>query len=122
MNRSVFLAAVLTSISLVTYAGPNRWTSSGPEGAIITQIATDPSDPSVAYAVVWLQGVFKTVDGGQRWSAVNKGLTFPYLSSFAVQPDSPSTLYESTNEENSRIFVSGDAGRRWSALAQLPDN
>src|SRR5207247_1808037 len=63
-------------------------------------------------------GVFKSVDGGETWQAVNTGLFrgFPkvFLTSLAIDPTNPSILYVGTREAG--IFKSTDGGGAWRAI------
>jgi len=110
---STLLMLVLTTSD--SLAGPNRWTSSGPEGPAVTQIVTDPADPATAYVATYA-GVFKTSNGGQQWHAVNDGLSVNSLSALLVVPDDPMTLYAAAG---SAIFISTDAAQHWSARGRI---
>src|ERR1700674_5806897 len=74
-------------------AGLNRWTSSGPEGAILTQIVSDPTDSAVAYALTRGAGIYKTSNGGDSWQAANEGLPDLLVSALVIQPVAPKTMY-----------------------------
>ena len=77
--RKVLLIGLLTlliaSQAGTVSAGPNVWTSNGPEGGMIHALAIDPATPSTLYAGTYGGGVFKSTNGGAAWSAVNTGLT-----------------------------------------------
>jgi hypothetical protein len=73
------MAALLwASGASLVHAGNNVWTSLGPEGAIVTALAVDPSTPTTLYAGIG-GGVFKSTDGGRSWSAANTGLTTTFI-------------------------------------------
>jgi photosystem II stability/assembly factor-like uncharacterized protein len=57
--------------------------------------------------------VFHSVDAGENWTAINGGLTDPYLHALAVDPTTPTTLYAGTN---GGVFQSTDAGGSWTAI------
>jgi hypothetical protein len=40
--------------------------------------------------------VFKSIDGGESWSAVNSGLTTLSVNSLAIDPQDSSTVYAAT--------------------------
>jgi hypothetical protein len=87
-----------------------------------------PRNPNVAYAVTWT-GVFRTDDGGARWTRANDGLeaarrvdvsvvTYP-LSALAIDPARPDVLYLGTGglgPEGLGIYRSLDGGVRWHRL------
>jgi photosystem II stability/assembly factor-like uncharacterized protein len=106
----------LALIGSVALAGPNRWTSSGPEGPRVDRIFTDPDEAAVAYAVTYNAGIFKTSNGGQSWRPANEGLPDVYVLAFLIQPDAPSTLFAATA---TGIFISTDAGEHWRRQAGI---
>src|SRR6266852_3737549 len=58
------------------WAGINEWTSLGPDGGGANALVIDPQTTSTVYALTFA-GIFKSMDGGATWSAVNSGLTAP---------------------------------------------
>src|SRR5437867_8313671 len=111
---SFFAAIALVATAL--QAGPNRWTSSGPEGAVVLQIVTNPDDPAVAYALTAEGGIFKTSNGGDRWTAVNAGLPAFSITRLFMMPGAPSTLYAAIG---SVIFKSADGAEHWSVSGRI---
>src|SRR5689334_20342837 len=68
----VSLAALLCCLSgalfaVPTFAGVNRWTAIGPDGANVVAIAVDPGTPSTVYAGTLGSGILTSVDGGTSW-------------------------------------------------------
>ena len=66
----LLLATVLLPHRLLAAVG--EWTTSGPHGGSIVNLAADPSNPAILYAATDRQ-VYKSVDGGQSWSFVLSG-------------------------------------------------
>ena len=59
-------------------------------------------------------GVFKSTNGGENWSAVNTGLSsYAYVYSLAIAPATPSTLYVVAYDG---VFKSTDGGRQWNTV------
>src|SRR5215510_4187617 len=56
----------------------------------------DPRNPWTVYAASSTSGVFKSIDGGESWSAVNSGLTTLSVNSLAIDPQDSSTVYAAT--------------------------
>jgi len=94
----------------------------------VRSVAFDPSVPSTVYAggghapaLFSGGGVFKTSDGGTKWTISNDGLcsdtgTIPFckdIFSLAVDPQSPSTVYAG---DAGTIYKTGDAGAHWSSV------
>src|SRR5262249_62359749 len=59
------------------------------------------------------QGLFKSTNGGDTWTAINAGLTNLFISVVAIAPSTPSTLYAATG---SGLFKSIDGGSSWSFI------
>src|SRR5438093_10236584 len=102
-------------------AGVDVWTTNGPYGGTIGSLAIDPQNPTNLYASVagtdangvpTVDGVFKSTDGGGRWTAVNTGLTNPGGISLAIDPQTPTTLYAAGW---GGVFKSTDGGGNWTA-------
>jgi len=90
-------------------------------------IAYAPSDPSIIYAGMRIQsravegdlplgpsfGVYKSVNGGETWSAMNSGLdsTTKNINDVIVDPDNPDVAYVATL--NDGVFKTINGGRSW---------
>ena len=69
------------------------------------------------------EGVFKSTDGGESWTAMNVGLgkdpEDTDVSALAIDPQTPATVYAGTYYHG--VFKSTDGGRSWQAVnAGLP--
>lgn len=96
-------------------AGTNEWSSHGPDGGLVRVLAVDPRTPTTLYAAT-SGGVFKSLDGGTRWTAANRGLGFRPVVALAVDPVTPATLYAATEEFfGGGVFKSADGGATWRA-------
>ncbi len=74
----------------------------------MNRLVIDPTTPAVLYFVGL--GSFKSTDGGQSWTSMS-GL-YTGDSAFAIDPQTPSTLYASITGQG--IFKSSDGGANWS--------
>ncbi|HSP99747.1 MAG TPA: FG-GAP-like repeat-containing protein, partial [Candidatus Dormibacteraeota bacterium] len=92
-------------------AGRNVWTPIGPDGAVVTALAVDPTDPRIAYAATY-RGVFKTVDG-EHWRRLSVG---DYVAALAVDPRTPSIVYAGSQDHSGGGYIirSDDGGETWS--------
>jgi photosystem II stability/assembly factor-like uncharacterized protein len=61
-------------------------------------------------------GIFKSLDAGKSWFAVNSGLTDRYISALAIDPADTRILYAST--DRSGIYWTTDAGESWNRLTR----
>ncbi len=88
----------------------------GPDGGTVMDLAVDPNSPNTAYAATWGGGLFKTVNGGANWDAVNTGLGNLLISAVAVDPTNSSVLYAGTYKD--RLYKSIDGGANWFSASQ----
>jgi photosystem II stability/assembly factor-like uncharacterized protein len=96
-------------------------------------IALDPSDPQVVYATLWQVlrtpwgitstgpggGLYKSVDGGDRWTKLTSGLPSSDLGKIGVtiSPANPQRVW-ATVEADSKggVYRSDDGGKTWQLL------
>jgi len=109
------LVAVTVAVGGVFAAqgGVESGSSHGPAYRGFSSFAIDPLNPRIVYAGSG-RGVFKSSDGGERWQAVNVGLTDRYVFDLAVDQRHPATLYAAAG---GGVFKTTDAGRRWRATS-----
>lgn len=79
-------------------------------------LAIDPSNTSTIYAGS-VTGVYKSGDGGQRWTLLNGGLAPTWVSTIAVDPVTPATVYVGTNGEYPYVglYKTTNGGASWAA-------
>src|SRR6266508_2539185 len=95
----VMTLVVVASMGLavgVASAGVNVWTSGGLTDLNVNALAIDPVTPATVYAGTYGGGVFKSVNGGVSWAAVNSGLTNLSVYALAIDPVTPATVYAGT--------------------------
>ena len=92
-------------------------------------MAIDPQEPAVVYAAMWQvrrspyfftsggpgSGLYKSIDGGERWSRVTRGLPDGPLGriAVAVAPSRPGTVYALVESRDTGVFRSDDMGESW---------
>jgi len=113
---------VLTlSISLTpplpTHAGNGVWTSDGPYGGNVQDIAFSPGfaqDQTLFVATT--QGVYKSTNGGDNWLRASQGLTVTHVTALALAPDytESQTLFAGT--AGGGVFKSQDGGGSWTPV------
>ncbi len=123
----VALVLALSLLVPVAAATQNVWTSHSPDGGTITALAIDPQTPATLYAGTRVGGVFKSIDGGASWQAVNNGLVDASLiaaarlsgqpganvNALAIDPLTPANVYAAIG---AGLFKSTDGGGSWRAL------
>jgi hypothetical protein len=100
-----------------TTDGARTWSPSGSERTpnFVSALAVDPQDSSTVYAATYY-GVYKSIDGGASWAAVNTGLVGCWT--LVVDPQNPSTIYAGTgygdlDVREIGVFKSTDGGKTW---------
>lgn len=101
--------------------GGHSWAAAnaGIAPASIEDLAVDPANPATLYAGIggcsfscfFPAGVFKSIDGGASWTAVNAGISDLQIASLAVDPSNADILYAGTHLNG--VFKSIDAGSSW---------
>jgi len=104
--------------------GGETWSSNGLDGAAISALALDASNPGVLYAAiegVYLQprgfrGLFKTTDGSPNWAEANQGLdtllqSGSIVTAIVIDPADSNTVYLATS--GAGIFRTVDGGANW---------
>src|SRR5262245_10848301 len=124
-------AAAVTCVGLGsagTVAAVPRWgPSHGPEGGPALALAVAPSAPETVYVGTKGGGVFRSTNGGRRWRSGGLALRFPAtlqgITSLAVDPRSPNTVYAGVNSRwdggatyYRPAYKTTDGGRTWRTL------
>ncbi len=98
------------------------------ENAGISDLSMDASNPRILYAGIWdhqrspwkvrsggeYSGIWKTVDGGDNWEPLQKGLP-EQMGKVAVDvsPANPNRVYANIEAEKGGVFRSDDGGMSW---------
>lgn len=111
---TIFVVIILNSTFFIPNCFSNTsWQQIGPDGGTIRALAIDPTNPQTVYAGA-AGGVYKSVNGGTSWTAVNTGLTDTQIMSLAIDPSSPQTVYAGTYYNG--VFKSVNGATSWSAV------
>jgi photosystem II stability/assembly factor-like uncharacterized protein len=116
-------AASGQEISADSYSGL-RWRFLGTHrGGRVTAVTGVVSQPNLYYIGTPNGGVWKTDDGGQKWTAIFDDVAVPSIGALAVAQSDPRVIYVATGEQGKGrgIFKSADAGATWRS-AGLEDN
>lgn len=94
----------------------------GPEGNRAIAIAGEPGNSMVSYIGAASGGLWKTTDGGIRWSPITDSLSVSSIGSVALAPSDPNQVWIGTGETfvirpahamGDGIYKSIDAGKTW---------
>jgi hypothetical protein len=110
----------------VRAAALGSWQPLGPgnAGGRTRALVIRPDDPNTMYAGTVGGGVWKTTDGGQSWTPLTDLLPSISISSLAMDPTAPDTLYAGTGElytsanrgdsiRGAGVFKTTDGGATW---------
>ncbi|MGC8724863.1 MAG: WD40/YVTN/BNR-like repeat-containing protein, partial [Acidobacteriota bacterium] len=110
--RFTMLALGLALIGpLMLQAGTNTWNTYGSPIGSVMALAFEPGVPTTLFAATSDNGVQESTDGGQTWTAMNNGLPSNNVTSIAINPQNPMTMYAVTNYG---LYISYDGGNSWS--------
>jgi hypothetical protein len=81
----------------------------------VYSMAVDPTNPNVIYAGTYDGGMYKSVDAGESWFRISKGLPNPNVYSLAIDTAHPQVLYAGTfaGTFGSGVYRTTDGGNRW---------
>ncbi|HSP17232.1 MAG TPA: hypothetical protein VLV78_20990 [Thermoanaerobaculia bacterium] len=107
-------------------SSPAGWTNvTGYEHPVgsINALLIHPTSTNTMWAGADGGGIWKTTDGGTTWQAADDFLASLSVSSFAMRPGDPSTIYAATGAQGSHtgmggagVFKSTDGGTHWTPL------
>jgi len=102
-----------------------------------SELSMDANNPLVLYAAMWEHqrlpwqvisggegsGLYKSVDGGETWAKIHKGLPEEKgKMAIAVCPSNSDKVYalieSDSNQEKGGLFVSNNAGESWSRISK----
>jgi len=119
MKRLFIVALAIVTMAAHSNAGVNHWTSRGPtKPGAISALLVNPFNPNVVYYTSDA-GLFRSLDAGDSWQAINAGLSETHISAATVRHDSPGTLYAGTR--SGAIFRTRDGGELWTEVARVDD-
>lgn len=115
LSRLLLILSFLL-LALPAAAGVGIWTPLGPDGGSVWALAVDPADPDVVYAGT-TNGMFKSTDGGETWTAISRGLgpEGVWVRAILVRPGA---VYIGTEAHGA--FKSTDGGATWFRLSGIP--
>ncbi len=77
----------------------------------ISLVAINPVDPDVIYISQFNDPIFRTIDHGLSWKAVQNGLDVFHINSLVIDPVDPAVLY--AGAKFGSVFKSTDHGDSW---------
>lgn len=90
-----------------------------PQGHALMSIAIDPSNSNNLYVTSHSGGVFKSMDAGETWIQMNKGLPQHGAWPIVIDPSSPKTVYvgyAGVGCQGGGIYKSTNGGASWDQI------
>ena len=82
----------------------------------VTVLVFDPEDHRTIWAGIEVDGLRRSTDGGDTWTAISGGVEDPDIHGVAIVMGKPKRVLVTTPRE---IFVSTDGGEEWRRLEML---
>jgi hypothetical protein len=103
-----------------SWSGATSGINSGDRRNWSTPVVMDPSNPETMYYGTYR--LYRSTDGSGYWSAIsgdltggNQGANFGTISTIAVAPSDPGTIYVGTDD--SRVWVTSNSGGDWNLIS-----
>ncbi len=115
---------------LRTHTTGNTW-QPGAGGLCLHSIVLDPTNPDRIFVAISAAGAFRTDDGGQTWTPINKGLRSDYIPdedaevghcvhNINMHPSRPNTLFMQKHWD---VLRTDNAGDMWTEVSgNLPSD
>ncbi len=121
VQGGVLYAGTQDAVQKTTDSGATWSNVSVPADAIsgaVVSLALSPAAPATVYAATQLNGVFRSLNGGVGWSAVNSGINDsspkPATVAVAADPTSATTAYLATVRLGA--YKTTDGGASWTPI------
>ena len=112
-NPSVLYASTWSGVFRSADAGANWIKLDSPSRT--SELAIDPANSDRLIVVTEGNGIARSEDAGQTWTAINAGLNgVTQFLSVAIGPQGSGTVYAGSFREG--LFISNDYGDNWSLL------
>jgi hypothetical protein len=93
----IVLVLLCTGQASAATTGSNTWTSGGPYGGHVSDLAIDPMTPATIYAATSDSGLFESTNGGGNWIPMNiTGLSNLSISVLKIDPSVYGLIYAGT--------------------------
>src|SRR5271165_4705166 len=114
-----------TELSCLRGHGSGPHWQPGAGGMCLHTVILDPSDPRRIYIAISAAGAFRTDDGGQTWTPINRGLISPQMPDpngevghcvhhIAMHPSRPGVLFMQKHWD---VMRSDNAGDSWQEVS-----
>ena len=110
-DANVIVLGALSGLYVSVDGGVSWTVAPGSPGSAINDVAFDPTDSTIAYAVSSAGWAGRSVDGGVSWNPMGSSVFAQQPTAIAVAASAPATLYLGTNLNG--VYRSTDSGATW---------
>jgi hypothetical protein len=109
----------ITSSVAASHDGGATWAPFGHlQGQIVWALLPDPARPGVIYVALGSEGLFRSRDGGTRWTLIAAQTPLHSIEALAASPDG--VLYAGDSAASAGVYASRDQGDTWLPLTDSP--
>jgi photosystem II stability/assembly factor-like uncharacterized protein len=108
------------------FIGPSGSDGERDKDSVFNSLAVSPTNPKIVYLGTELNGIFKSIDGGDNWESLQSGLyhnrrSYPEVYDILINPTDEDSVYAAlTNgpqppsvEKAAGFYISTNAGENW---------
>jgi len=131
-TSEVVYVATRRNLTVTRDAGKTWTTLPNTLPGLTNSLVVSPVSPLTVYAGVDGMGMYKSMDGGREWNAINNGLNVPagaryIVSAITIDPTEPQRLVISTGVMlgagkvefvPTQLMLSNDGGATWSVMQE----
>jgi len=98
---------------------PFKYSSIGPDGGTVECVVADPRNSDNLFAGTWGNGIYKSTDGGQTWTAINTGLRAGFIFDIAIDPNNSAHLL--TTAYRFGVYETFNSGETWNHTSRMKE-
>ena len=110
----ILYAGAAKGLCKTTIGGKDNWPTVGLDTYSPRAIVVSQQNPDIVYAGTHKVGVYRSSDGGDSWSEVNNGISYPEIRSMLIHPKNGHVVYAGT--DGGGVFKTTDGGDSWKEI------
>jgi photosystem II stability/assembly factor-like uncharacterized protein len=110
----ILYAGAAKGLCKTTNGGQDDWPTYGLGTYSPRAIVVSTSNPDLVYAGTHEVGVYRSLDGGLSWEAVNEGITFREIRAMVIHPKDDQIVYAGT--DGGGVFKTTNRGNSWKEI------
>ena len=110
----ILYAGAAKGLCKSTIGGKDNWPTVGLDTYSPRAIVINQQNPDIVYAGTHRVGVYRSSDGGDSWSEINDGISYPEIRSMLIHPKNGQLVYAGT--DGGGVFKTTDGGDSWKEI------